>query len=326
MVRGLPPLDQVDQVCDACLAGKQRRAPFPEQSRRRATNRIDLVHGDMCGPITPVTPSGNQYFLLLVDDMSRFMWLVLLPSKDQAAAAIKNFQMSVEVETGRKLKTLRTDRGGEFTSVEFGRYCAERGVQRQLTAPYSPQQNGVVERRNQSVVAMARCMLKAKSLPGYFWGEAVTAAVHVLNRSLTRALDGITPYEAWHGERPPVHYLRTVGCIGHVKATRPHLKKLDDRSSLMIFVGYESGSKAWRFFDPSSGRVTVSRDVVFDEAGQWEWHDHDDSYGDRDEPFVIEYVPTEPDDIAGERAHPPAAHHAGSNSRAGDTCTCHSST
>jgi hypothetical protein len=138
MVRGLPPLDQVDQVCDACLAGKQRRAPLPEQSRCRATNRIDLVHGDMCGPITPVTPSGNQYFLLLVDDMSRFMWLVLLPSKDQAAAAIKNFQMSVEVETGRKLKTLRTDRGGEFTSVEFGRYCAERGVQRQLTAPLLP--------------------------------------------------------------------------------------------------------------------------------------------------------------------------------------------
>jgi transposase InsO family protein len=100
--------------------------------------------------------------------MSHYMWLVLLPGKDHAAAAIKNFHAAVEVETGRKLKTLRTDRGGEFTSIDFGRYCTERGIQRQLTAPYSPQQNGVVERHNQSVVTMARCMLKAKDLPGYF--------------------------------------------------------------------------------------------------------------------------------------------------------------
>jgi hypothetical protein len=237
MVRGLPQLTQVDQVCEACVAGKHRRTPFPEQARRRATNAIELVHGDICGPVTPPTPSGNNYFLLLVGDMSRYMWLVLLPSKDYAAAAIKNFQASVEVETGRKLKTLRTDRGGEFTSVEFGRYCAERGVKRQLTAPYSPQQNGVVERRNQSVVTMARCLLKAKRLPGYFWGEAVSSAVHVLNRSPTRALAGKTPFEAWYGKRPHVHYLRTFGCMGHVKYTRPHLKKLDDRSTKMIFVG-----------------------------------------------------------------------------------------
>jgi transposase InsO family protein len=90
------------------------------------------------------------------------------------------------VETGKKLKVLRTDRGGEFTSVEFGRYCVER----QFTGSYSPEQNGVVERRNQSVVAMARCMLKTKGLPGYFWGEAVSTAVHILNRSPMRALDG----------------------------------------------------------------------------------------------------------------------------------------
>jgi hypothetical protein len=91
MVRGLPTLEQVDQMCDACLAGKQRRASFPEQARRRTANAIELVHGDICGLITPTTPSGNQYFLLLVDDMSRYMWLVLLPGKDHAAAVIKNF-------------------------------------------------------------------------------------------------------------------------------------------------------------------------------------------------------------------------------------------
>jgi IS30 family transposase len=196
MVKWLSVLDQVDQVCDGCLIGKQKRTPFPNQAHRRAEFALDLVHGDLCGPINPPTPGGNNYFLLLVDDMSRYMWIQLLSSKGQASAAIKNFQASVEVETGRKLKTLRTDRGGEFTSVEFGRDCAERGVERQLTTPYSPQQNGVVERRNQSIINMARCLLKTKALPGYFWGEAVVTTAHILNRAPTRALDGKTPYEA----------------------------------------------------------------------------------------------------------------------------------
>lgn len=288
MVRGLPTLDPVDGVCDACLAGKQRRSPFPVQARRRAAQVLDLVHGDLCGPISPSTPSGNRYFLLLVDDKSRYMWVKLLARKDEAASAIKNFQSAVEVETGRHLKVLRTDRGGEFTSVEFGQYCASRGVQRQLTAPYSPQQNGVVERRNQSVVSMARCMLKSKGLPGHFWGEAVSTAVFIINRSPTRALSGQTPYEAWFGERPPVHFMRIFGCVAHVKNTRPGLKKLDDRSTPTIFVGYEQGSKAYRCYDPHAGRVVVSRDVVFDEGAKWTWDRRLEDAVDDDVPFMVE--------------------------------------
>ena len=120
MVRGLPLLDQVDQVCDGCLISNQRRASFPAQAKYRAEHAIDLVHGDLCGPVTPATPSGNKYFLLLVDDMSRFMWLRMLSSKDEAPAAIKNFKAAVEVETGRRLKTLRTDRGGSSRPSSSG--------------------------------------------------------------------------------------------------------------------------------------------------------------------------------------------------------------
>ena len=103
----------------------------------RAGNVLELVHGDLCGPITPATHGGRRYFLLLVDDCSRFMWLHL-SSKDEAPAAIEEFQAQVETETGKKLRVLWTDRGGEFTSVEFGLYCAGQGVERHLTAPYSP--------------------------------------------------------------------------------------------------------------------------------------------------------------------------------------------
>ena len=109
-------------------------------------------------------------------------------------------------------------------------------------------------------------MLMAKGLPGIFWGEAVTTAVFILNRSPTRSLDGKTPYEAWHGEQPAVSFFHTFGCIAHVKNTKPHLMKLEKRSNPMIFVGYEAESKAYRMYNPVDGRVHVTRDAVFDEA------------------------------------------------------------
>src|SRR6185503_13347942 len=106
-------------------------------------------------------------------------------------------------------------------------------------------------------------MMKAKGVPGRFWGEAVHTAVYLLNRSPTKALNAVTPYEAWYGEQPSIHHLRTFGCIGHVKDVRPHLKKLADRSTPMVLLGIESGSKAYRLYDPVAIRVHVSRDIVF---------------------------------------------------------------
>ena len=118
-------------------------------------------------------------------------------------------------------------------------------------------------------------MLKAKGMPAAFWGEAVSTAVFILNRAPTKALNGRMPFEAWHGRKPSVAFMRTFGCIGHVKNTKPGLTKLEDRSTKMVFLGYEEGSKAYRLCDPVTGRVTVSRDVVFDEAGAWRWDEED---------------------------------------------------
>ena len=271
MVKGLPMIDRVDQVCEDCVLAKQRRTAFPQASKFRAQEELELVHGELCGPISPPTPAGNLYFLLLVDDMSRFMWLTLLRSKADAPAAIMNFQARVERETGKKLKVLRTDNGGEFTSVQFGEYCAGEGIQRHHSAPYTPQQNGIVERRNQMVVSTARSIMRARGMPGYFWGEAVHTAVFLLNRAPTSALDGKTPYQAWYGKKPPVHFLKVFGCVAYIKWLRPHLGKLDDRGQKVVFIGYENGSKAFRFYDPTTERVHVSRDAVFDEDTRWDW-------------------------------------------------------
>jgi transposase InsO family protein len=148
MARGMPLVDHLDKFCDRCALGKMHRTPFPRISAYRAERVLDLVHGDLCGPITPETPSGNKYFLLVVDDFSRYMWLEVLRSKDEAFRYFKKIKALVETDREVKLRAFRTDRGGEFNSLEFATFCEEAGIRRNTTAPYSPQQNGVVERRN----------------------------------------------------------------------------------------------------------------------------------------------------------------------------------
>jgi hypothetical protein len=212
-----------------------------------------------------------MYILLLVDDFSRYMWVSLLSSKDQVAVAIKRVQVVVERKSGNIMCALRTGRGGEFTTTQFQEYYAELDIRRELTAPYNPQHNGVVERRNQSVLAAPRCLMKAKKMPGIFWGEAVNYALYLLNRTTSKGTGGKTPYELWIGAKPSVSHLRTFECIAHVKVTKPNLRKLEYRSKAMVFVGYEPGSAAYRCYDPVTKKVLVSRDMVFDEEGTWDW-------------------------------------------------------
>jgi transposase InsO family protein len=139
MVQGMSSFDHVEQFCDVCMLMKQKRLPFPQQSSFRAKEWFKLVHGDLCSPVTPATPGGRRYFLLLVDDLSRYMWVVVLGSKGEAANAIRRAQAAAEAECGHKLRVLRTNNGGEFTTTEFVLYCADEGVQRHYSAPYSPQ-------------------------------------------------------------------------------------------------------------------------------------------------------------------------------------------
>ena len=137
-MHGLPAIKSVNKLCDGCLIGKQRRTPFPSRTAYRADEPLELVHGDICGPIKPATPGGKSLFLLLVDDKSRFMWLTLLQAKSEAAEAVKRIKARAEAECEKKMRVLCTDQGGEFTSASFSKYCDEFGIQRHLTTPYSP--------------------------------------------------------------------------------------------------------------------------------------------------------------------------------------------
>ncbi|GKD43000.1 retrovirus-related pol polyprotein from transposon TNT 1-94, partial [Tanacetum coccineum] len=271
MVKGLPSFTLSQKVCEDCLVGKQHRSPFPSKSTWRASSILQLVHADLCGPITPISNSKKRYVITFTDDFSRKTWIYFLAEKSEAFATFKFYKVKVEKETGAFVRALRTDRGGEFTSLEFKSFCNENGIQRQLTAAYTPQQNGVAERKNRTIMNMVRSVLSAKQIPKTFWPEAVNWAVHVLNRSPTLALKDKTPEEAWSGIKPSVKYFRVFGCIGHVHVPDAKRIKLDSKSLKCIFFGVSDESKAYRLFDPVSNKILVSRDVVFEEDQQWNW-------------------------------------------------------
>ncbi|KAL8096081.1 hypothetical protein AgCh_037150 [Apium graveolens] len=155
------------------LVFNETRKPFQNEASFRASQPLELIHADLCGPISPTTKGGNNYFMLLVDDYSRVMWAYMLTSKDEALEVFKKFRILVEKDREEQIKMLRTDRGDEFCSKQFIAYCEESRIVRQYTAPYTPQQNEVVERQNRTVMAMARSFLKEMKLPVNLWGEAI---------------------------------------------------------------------------------------------------------------------------------------------------------
>ncbi|GKA10686.1 retrovirus-related pol polyprotein from transposon TNT 1-94 [Tanacetum coccineum] len=152
MVQGLPLLENVSEVCKDCLVGKHHREPFPSKSTWRASQVLELIHADLCGPISPASNSNKRYTLCFIDDFSRKSWVYFLTEKSETFYYFKCFKKLVEKETGLPIKCLRTDRGGEFNSDEFKEMCRENGIQRQLTAAYTPQQNGVSERKNRTIL------------------------------------------------------------------------------------------------------------------------------------------------------------------------------
>jgi hypothetical protein len=171
--------------------------------------------------------------------------------------------------------------------------------------PYSPQQNGVVERRNANVVGAVRWMLKAKGLPSWFWGEASIVAMYNLNLVPCKVLQGgKMPFEVWYGRKLAIHHLKTLGCIIYVRNTKPNLKKLEDRGRKMIFVGYERGVKVYMAFDPPTEHITITRDVVFDKSVQWRWSGGDCGSGDYsdnlDDTFMVQYRVLHGEDGGGE--------------------------
>jgi len=168
-VNSLPHIHHPNQLCEACIFGKNHRIPFVKEPWH-AKFPLELVHTDVCGPMNISSIGGNKYFLTFIDDFSRKTWIYLLKSKDEVFHCFKIFKAFVERQSGRLIKMVRSDGGGEYKSNEFKRHCEELGLQHNITYPYTPQHNGVAERKNRTIMDMARSMLKAKGMPNYFLG------------------------------------------------------------------------------------------------------------------------------------------------------------
>jgi transposase InsO family protein len=272
MVKGLPKFKETAGVCEVCNIGKQHRDKIPKKSNWRASEKLELVHADLCGPITPISHSGKRYLLVFVDDYSRKTWIYFLVEKGETFEIFKCFKNLVEKEAQKHICCLRTDQGGEFTSNEFNQFCLENGIKRQLTAAFTPQQNGVAERRNRTIMNMVRCLLTEKEMPKTLWAEAAKWTNHVINRSLTKAVKEMVPEERWSGMKPRVDYFRVFGSIAHVHIPEQKRTKLDDRSRKCILIGVSDESKAYRLYDPILKKITVSRDVIFEEGEKWNWN------------------------------------------------------
>ncbi|GJY68640.1 retrovirus-related pol polyprotein from transposon TNT 1-94, partial [Tanacetum coccineum] len=271
MVHGLPNLAYDGRFCESCIFGKQTRSSFPRKATYEAKGLLELIHSDLCGPFSPVSFGNKRYFITFIDDFTRKCWVYFLEQKSEALETFKKFKAMVEKTTGQYIKALRSDRGGEYVSTPFTKFCEEEGIKRFLTAPYSPQQNGIAERKNRTIMNMVRSMLKSKNMPKEFWAEAVQCAVYIQNRCPHVKLVDKTPQESWSGVKPTISHFKVFGSVAYAHIPDQTRKKLDDKSKMYVFIGYDERTKAFRLYDPLEKKVTISRDVYVNEESTWDW-------------------------------------------------------
>ncbi|CAH9104519.1 unnamed protein product, partial [Cuscuta europaea] len=277
MVIGLPSIQSEAKICENCIVGKQTRRGFKSWIPTRSKKVLEVVYYDVCGPFEVPSLSEKQYFVSFIDDLSRKMWVYLLKHKSEVFTTFKKFKNLAEKQSGEMIKVLRTDGGGEYLSNEFNQFCEQEGIIHEVTAPYTPQHNGSAERRNRTVLNMARSMLKAKNLPKCYWGAAVTTATYLLNRCPTKRLNQITPEEAWSGQKPSVKHLKIFGSVCYRHIPDEKRKKLGDKSQKLILVGYDP-TRAYVLYDPDERKSAISRDVIVDESSSWNWDEKNSTH------------------------------------------------
>ena len=246
-------------ICELCLQGKMTKNPFTRKGVR-ATDVLELIHTDVCGPLTHMARGGFFYFITFIDDHSRYGYPYLMKHKSESFEKFKEFCNEVEKQTRKCIKVLRSDRGGEYFLDEFKDYLKDNGIISQLTPPGTPQHNGVAERRNRTLLDMVRSMMSMSELPVSFWGYALETAIYLLNRVPTKSVPN-TPYELWTGKKPSLNHIKIWGCPSHVR--KSNVDKLGPRSDRCLFVGYTKMPTRFYFYNPSEQKVFVSRNAIF---------------------------------------------------------------
>jgi transposase InsO family protein len=251
--------------CHHCLAGKMHQLPFPS-SNKQVQSPFELVHSDLWGPAPVMSTNAFRYYLVFVDEFTKFTWVYLLKHKSDTFHIFTQFQAMVHTQFSLLIKTIRTDCGGEFTSNQFNQFCASKGMIHQVSCPHTPQQNGVAERKHRHLVQCALALLSQSTLPMSYWSYAISTAAHLINKLPTPNLSNKSPWETLYHTLPDFTYLKTFGCQCFPLLTPYTAHKLYPKTAPCIFLGYPTHSKGYYCLDPTNLRLYVSRHVLFNES------------------------------------------------------------
>ncbi|GJT68239.1 putative ribonuclease H-like domain-containing protein [Tanacetum coccineum] len=256
-------LFQNDHTCVACQKGKQHKASCKAKLVSSISHTLQLLHMDLFGPTSIRSINHKTYCLVITDDFSRFSWTFFLRTKDETSAILKDFIRQIENQLNQKVKTIRCDNGTEFKNRDVIEFCGLKGINREYSNARTPQQNGVAERKNRTLIEAARTMLADSFLPNTFWAEAVSTACYVLNRVLVTKPHNKTPYELLTGKTPIISYIRPFGCHVTIWNTIDHLGKFAGKSNEGLLVGYSLQSKAFRVYNLVTKRVEENLHINF---------------------------------------------------------------
>ncbi|GJW47739.1 retrovirus-related pol polyprotein from transposon TNT 1-94 [Tanacetum coccineum] len=256
--------------------GKAKRSSFKTKVVPSSKGRLNLLHMDLCGPMRVASINGKKYILVIVDDYSRYTWTLFLRSKDETPEVLKDFLTMIQRNLQAQVITVRTDRGTEFLNKTLHAYFKEEGIKHQTSIARTPEQNGVVERRNRTLVEAARTMLSASKLPLSFWAEAVATACYTQNRSIIISTHGKTAYHIINDRKPSIKHLHIFGCICYITRDGENLDKMKEKGDPCVMVGYSTQSKGYRVYNKRTRLIAESIHIKFDEIKEM-MSDHNSS-------------------------------------------------
>ncbi|GJZ16922.1 putative ribonuclease H-like domain-containing protein [Tanacetum coccineum] len=264
LVRGLPSkLFEINQTCVACQKGKQHRASCKTKTVSSISQPLQMLHMDLFGPTFVKSLMKKMYCLVVTDDFSRFSWVFFLATKDETSEILKTFITGIENLIDLRVKVIRCDNGTEFKNRVMNQFCEMKGIKREFSVARTPQQNGVAERKNRTLIKAARTMLADSKLPTTFWAEAVNTTYYVQNRVLVIKPHNKTPYELFLGRKPSLSFMRPFRCLVKILNTIDHLGMFDGKADERLFVGYSTNIKAFRVFNSRTRIVEENLHVQF---------------------------------------------------------------
>ncbi|KAA0035089.1 Beta-galactosidase [Cucumis melo var. makuwa] len=260
-------LDVSSLSCDVYIRAKQHRVSFPSQPYK-PTQPFNLIHSDVWGPSKVTTSSGKRWFVTFIDDHTRLTWVYLITDKSEVPSIFQNFYHTIKTQFHTKIAILRSDNGREFQNHNLSEFLASKGIVHQTSCAYTPQQNGVAERKNRHLVEVAHSLMLSTSLPSYLWGDAILTAAHLINRMPSRILHLQTPLDCLKESYPSTCLisevpLRVFGCTAYVHNFGPNQTKFTPRAQACVFVGYPLHQRGYKCFHQPSRKYFVTTDVTF---------------------------------------------------------------